>query len=60
LFRQNSGKIPTYADLPELARLVESVKRPPPAPSARRQSKREELEERYLRLEGVLSKYRYP
>lgn len=60
-FRQNGGKIPTYADLPELARLVQSAKRPsPPSSAGGRPSKRKELEERYLRLEDELSKYRYP
>lgn len=58
-FQRNGGKIPTYADLPELARLVSSARRPPPPPPTRTQSKREELEERYLRLEGELSQYRY-
>lgn len=57
-FRRNGGKIPTYADLPELARLVESANRPRPPATAPEQSKREELEERYLRLEGQLSQYR--
>ena len=32
---------------------------PPPAPAGR-QSKREELEERYIRLEAELARYRYP
>jgi hypothetical protein len=62
-FRQNGEKIPTYADLPELARVVESATRPTPSPSPSAsggQSKRRELEERYLRLEGELSHYRYP
>jgi hypothetical protein len=47
--------------LPELARLVEQSMRPAAPPAAKsRQSKRQELEERYLRLEGELSNYRYP
>lgn len=52
---------PRFSDLPELARLVERSMRPtsPPA-TAPRQPKREELEERYLRLEGELSNCRYP
>ena len=59
-FREN-GKIPTYGDLPELARLAQSAMRPPPAaPAARKQTKRAELEERYLELEVKLSRYRYP
>lgn len=58
-------KIPGFLDLPELARLVEQPRRPaPPAagspPARPRPSKRQDLEERYLRLEGQLSNYRYP
>jgi hypothetical protein len=59
-FRQNNGKIPTYADLPELAQLVGSLKRPPPPPAARKQRKRDELEKLYIDLEAKLAKYRYP
>lgn len=58
-------KTPGLSDLPELARLVEQSRRPaPPAtgspPTRPRPSKRQDLEERYLRLEGQLSNYRYP
>jgi hypothetical protein len=54
-------QIPASSDLPELARLVEQSMRPAGPPAARPpQSKREELQERYLRLEGELSHYRYP
>lgn len=59
-FRQHNGKIPSYADLPELARLVASATRPsPPPPRTAAQRKREELEERYRRLEVQLAQYRY-
>jgi hypothetical protein len=58
-FRQHNGKIPSYADLPELARLVASASRPPPPPPSPAQRRREELEERYHRLEAELSQYRY-
>jgi hypothetical protein len=57
------GQIPGFADLPELAQLVQRSLRPVAAPAAGakpRQSKREEMEERYTRLEGELSNYRYP
>src|SRR5262249_54070008 len=54
-------QIPSFANLPELARLAEQSMRPAAQAAAKpRQSKREELEERYLRLEGELSNYRYP
>lgn len=53
-------QIPAFADLPELARVAEVAMRPQPPAATPRQSKREELEERYLRLEGELSGYRYP
>ncbi len=54
-------QIPVFTDLAELARLVEQSLRPAALPAAEPwQSKREELEERYLRLEGELSNYRYP
>jgi hypothetical protein len=54
-------QIPSFSDLPELARLVEQSMRPAALPVDKpRQSKREELEERYLRLENELSEYRYP
>ena len=52
--------IPSFSDLPELARLVEQSMRSVAPTAAPRQSKSEELEERYLRLEGELSNYRYP
>jgi hypothetical protein len=54
-------QIPAFSDLPELARLVKQSVRPATPPAAKpRQSKLEELEERYLRLEAEVSKYRYP
>ncbi|MFK4084814.1 hypothetical protein ACI2LF_11930 [Kribbella sp. NPDC020789] len=53
-------KIPTYADLPELARLAASAIHPTPQAAKPAQSKRADLEERYRRLEAQLSKYRYP
>ena len=53
-------QIPGLSDFPEVARLVTNSMRPATLPATKpRQSKREELEERYLRLEGELSKYRY-
>jgi len=54
--------LPSYADLPELAKVVAGSMRPLPAtpPTPRRQSKREEMEERYRRLELELREYRYP
>lgn len=54
--------VPSYADLPELANLVAASMRPVPAtpPAPRRQSKREEMEERYRRLELELREYRHP
>lgn len=58
-FRQHGGKIPSYADLPELARLVASATRPAPSPRTAARREREELEERYRRLEAQLSHYRY-
>jgi len=54
-------QIPGFSDLPELARLTQQSMRPATPPAAKpQQSKREELEERYLRLEGQLAEYRYP
>lgn len=53
-------QIPRFRDLPELARLVERSLRPAPEQQKPSQSKRADLEERYRRLEGALSKYRYP
>ncbi|MDQ0000110.1 MULTISPECIES: hypothetical protein [Pseudarthrobacter] len=53
-------QIPTFSDLPEFTRLVgQSVRTAAPVGKPRH-SKREELEERYLRLEAEVSKYRYP
>lgn len=42
------------------ARPAESARRPPGPEPVRKQSKRVELEERYIRLEGELSGYRHP
>jgi hypothetical protein len=53
-------QIPRYADLPEFARLVERSMRPAAAQKKPLQSKRENMEERYRRLEVELSSYRYP
>jgi hypothetical protein len=59
-FRKN-GRIPAYADLPELARLVESALRAPEATRPwRRGTKDDELREEYIRLETKVSQYRYP
>ncbi len=57
-----SVTLPSYGDLPELAAVVASSMRPVPTtpPAPRRQSKREEMEERYRRLELELREYRYP
>jgi hypothetical protein len=54
--------LPSYGDLPELAAVVAFSMRPVPTtpPAPRRQSKREEMEERYRRLELELREYRYP
>ena len=52
-------QIPGFADFPEFARLVQGSMRPA-AKEKPTQSKREDLEERYLRLETELSNYRYP
>jgi hypothetical protein len=65
LYTANGRTIPTFADLPELAALAERALRPVgPVPAATtgasRRSKREDLEERYRRLEVELSTYRYP
>ncbi|MEV4894944.1 hypothetical protein AB0K48_36740, partial [Nonomuraea sp. NPDC055795] len=57
LFHQNNRQIPKFADLPELAGLAPSATRPA-APRERR--KRQELEERYIRLEAELASYRHP
>ena len=56
------GQIPGFADLPELTQLVQRSMRPvaPPTAARPRQTKRAEMEERYTRLEGELSNYRYP
>lgn len=55
------GEIPGFSDLPELAALVERSMQPsPPRASKAEKSKRESLEELYVRLETALSQYRYP
>jgi hypothetical protein len=60
-FHKNNGRIPKYAELPELARLVESALRSPAAREPwRKGTKITELEEEYIKLEGKLSQYRYP
>lgn len=54
-------QIPTYDDLPELARLVAGSMTPRTSPQPAggpAQSKREALEERYHRLEGEVAHYR--
>ena len=53
-------QIPRYADLPEFARLVEGAMRPVAKAPKPVQSKREDMEERYRRLESELANYRYP
>jgi hypothetical protein len=59
-FRKN-GRIPRYADLPELARLVESALRSTEAlRSWRKGTKDDELKEEYIKLETKVSHYRYP
>jgi hypothetical protein len=59
-FRKN-GRIPRYADLPELARLVESALRSPEARKPwRKGTKDDELKEEYVKLETKVSHYRYP
>jgi hypothetical protein len=60
-FRENSGKIPTFADLPELARLAQSAR----VPAAnlepwRTGTKAIKLEDEYIKLERKVSHYRYP
>jgi hypothetical protein len=54
--------LPSYADLPELARVAVASMRPEPAtpPPPGRRPKREEMEERYRRLELELREYRHP
>ena len=53
-------QIPRYADLPEFARLVEGAMRPVVKAPKPVQSKREDMEGRYRRLESELANYRYP
>lgn len=53
-------QIPRYADLPEFARLVEGAMRPVVKAPKPVQSEREDMEERYRRLESELANYRYP
>lgn len=54
-------QIPGFSDLPELAAVAARYMRPVTPPAAKpRKAKRDELEELYQRLEGELSKYRYP
>lgn len=58
---KNNGKIPRNADLPELARLVESALSSPAALNPwRKGTKDDELKERYIKLEKEVSRYRYP
>jgi hypothetical protein len=60
-FFQQNKTIPTYADLPELAKLVESALRSREAQQPFQPgTKNKELREEYIRLETVLSRYRYP
>jgi hypothetical protein len=60
-FRENNGRIPRYEDLPELARLVESALRSSAALAPWHKGPKEaELQERYIKLESEVSKYRYP
>jgi hypothetical protein len=51
---------PAFSNLPELTRLAGQSRRPAAPVGKPGQSKREELEERYLRLEAEVSKHRYP
>jgi hypothetical protein len=60
-FRENNGKIPTYADLPELARLVAlALQQPEAFKPWVKGTKDDELKEEYIRLERKLSQYRFP
>jgi hypothetical protein len=60
-FRENNSKIPTYSDLPELARLVETaLQSTAGAAPYKKGSKDDDLKNEYIRLETELSEYRYP
>jgi hypothetical protein len=60
-FFQANRRIPTYAELPELARLVDAARNSPAAREPwRKGEKDDELKDRYIELETQLSAYRYP
>lgn len=60
-FYRKNKRIPRYADLPELARLVETALRSPEAQQPWRKGvKDDELKEEYVKLEAKVSHYRYP
>jgi hypothetical protein len=59
--KNTQKKPPRYADLPELGRVVESALNSPAALDPwRKGTKATELEEKYVKLELGVSKYRYP
>jgi hypothetical protein len=61
LFHKNNGRIPSFAELSELARVAEAALRSQEALAPwQRGKKDEEMKLRYVKLEGELSKYRYP
>lgn len=61
LFVEKGRTIPSFADLPELTLLADRSLRPAkPTPATPAPSAREDLEERYRRLELELARYRYP
>ncbi|MDP9794679.1 hypothetical protein J2S43_003191 [Catenuloplanes nepalensis] len=59
-FHGANNRIPTLADLPELARVAAAARRPAPPVQPGKQSKRTQLELLYRRLETTLSGYRHP